>query len=247
MKNVISALFVVTCAFSLDAQITATLSRQSNDLPEMRIRNKSAGTVEAVAVYMGPVARSEGSIDPFILYVDTAVDLAAKPLMPNQEHTVPLFFRLPPGQRVEELFEPQIVTASIFSDGWTMGDPVLLTRLISRRSSMLLAVETAIEMLSDAGSRNILRDRLINQFKKAAEFASRWYLPQEQQVGRVVYQSVVAKLMQVPEGPAGTAFPPSDFVKQEIAALHQKRVMLSQSLPSLADKTLMVSVGTRSN
>jgi hypothetical protein len=249
MKIAVSVLLVVGSAFTVNAQITATLNRSTGGVPEIRIRNKSAMSLEAFSIYLNnPMARTDENNDPYIVFVDTAVDTGTRPLLPNEERTVPVLFRLrSDGKWVADLIQQPIVTAGIFSNGITTGDPVLLTRLILRRSNMLLAVETSLETLSDAGGRNIPREQLINLFKKLAESARRWYLPQEQQVGRGLYQSIVAKLMGLPEGQVGSAFPPSDFVAQEVAILHRQRVMLSQSLPSLADKTLMVSLGAHSN
>ena len=100
---------------------------------------------------------------------------------------------------------------------------------------MLLAVETTLETLSDAGRRNIPRDQLITQFKKMADSLRRWYLPTEQQVGLGVYQSMIGKLMNLPDVQYGSPFPPASFVAEETAVLRQQRVILSESQPSLAD------------
>ena len=100
---------------------------------------------------------------------------------------------------------------------------------------MLQAVELALETLIDAGNRNVPKAQLINEFKRLANSLDRWYLPAEQQVGRSVYQSIIAKLMDLPPVEQGSAFPPSAFVAQEVAALHQRRVALMQSQPSLSD------------
>ena len=133
------------------------------------------------------------------------------------------------------LLEEPIVAAGIFADGTTTGDAALLTRLILRRSSMLLAVETALQTLLDAGRHILPRDRLIAQFKRLADSLNRWYLPPEQQVGRGLYQSIAGKLMNLPEMQVGSPFPPSTFVAQETAALNRQRVTLLRSQPSLAD------------
>jgi hypothetical protein len=47
------------------------------------------------------------------------------------------------------LLGESIVTAGILVDGTTIGDPILLGRLIVRRGNMLQAVETAMGILSD--------------------------------------------------------------------------------------------------
>jgi hypothetical protein len=237
MRTVISVVSVLACAVSLDAQITATLNRLPS--PEIRIRNNSPVSLAAFAIRMNPVVRSTADNAPLMVYVDTAVDTVATPLLPNQERTVSVPIRIRPERPVDDLFGQPIITAGIFADGTTTGDAALLTRLLSRRSNMLAAVETAMDMLSDAGRHNVPRDRLIEQFKKMARSVSHWYLPPEQQVGRDLYQSIIGKLIDLPDEPAGSPFPPSAFVEQETAMLNRQRVTLVESQPSLADAALI--------
>ena len=130
-----------------------------------------------------------------------------------------------------ELGEP--ITAGIFADGNTTGDAGLLTRMALSRSNLLLAVERAIEALFDAGRRNVPKDRLIEQLKKMEDFSRRSYLLKEQTIGLGVYQSIIGKLMNLPESKDGSPFPPASFVEEETAALRQRRVALLESQPSL--------------
>ena len=67
-------------------------------------------------------------------------------------------------------------------------------------------------MIADAGRHNPSRRRMLADFKRTAESVHRWYLPEEQQAGFRVYQSIV-----------------------ETAVLNRQRTVLIASQPSLAD------------
>lgn len=231
MKTVISMVSIFVCVLPLGAQITAMLNGG-----QVRIKNNSSTDLVAFVVALKRVARSpaEDNIGPIaakrtdIVYSDSLIETNETPLLPNQERIVqPRTVAVAPG------VEQPILTAGIFSDGSTMGDAGLLTRLVLRRSSMLLAVETALETLSDAVRRNVSRDQLVAQFKKMADFVSRNYLLQEQKVGLSIYQPIIGKLINLPEMKAGLPFPPAAFVEQETAILRQRRIALLESLPSL--------------
>ena len=235
MKTVISLSLLLICA--ADAQVSATLVHRPNGLDQISLRNNSANTLEAYVVFAKRVPRSPNLVDtPFVMYSDPLIDPAAKPLLAGEERLAISMGMNPgvsnPGTR---FFEEPIVTAGIFADGTTTGDAALVAGLLLRRSNMLLAVETTLETLASAGRRNVPRDQLVAEFKKAADSLNRWYLPREQQVGLGVYQSMIGKLMNLPEVPLGSPFPPAPFVAAETAALRQQRATLSESQPSLAD------------
>jgi len=238
MKTPITLASLLACALSVNAQITATLRTFPYRSPEIQIRNNLAVGLAAFAVTMAPVAQDGANPAPFVLYVDTIVDQTAMPLLPDQEYPFPVPATFQRG-RPEGLFGPPIVTAGFFADGTSTGDPSLLARLILRRCNMLQAVELAREMLSDAGRHNIPRDQLIGQFKKIVDSLDHWYLPPEQRVGRVLYQSIVEKLMNLPELRLGSPFPPATFVEQETAMLTRRRTALLESRPSLADAAVI--------
>ena len=250
MKAGTAVASVLACGFVLDAQIAVTLNSLPDGSHQIKLRNNSAMSLVAFGIAAKQVTRSAATSNtPFVVYSDPLIDPAVRfaseplpqatqPLLPGEERVVeglimggrirtPVF-----GKRV---FEEPIVAAGIFDDGTTTGDAALLTRLMLRRRNMLLAVETALESLVEAGRRNIPRDQLIGQFKKMAASVHRWYLPREQQVGHAVYQSVISKLMDLPEGPVGAPFPPTAFVDRETATLNRQRVALLESQPSLAD------------
>jgi hypothetical protein len=237
MKSAIFVAVLLACTSSLESQIVASLTQSPDGPPEVRIRNNAAISLPAFVVAMNPVLEAEDRTQ-FLVFFDVMIDQTT-PLEPNHERPVPVTFRSRPGKRLEDLFEPPIITAGILADGTTTGDAVLLTRLILRRSNMLLAVEITLETLSNAGRRNVPRDQLIEQFQKLADSMWRWYVPPEQQVGRRLYKSIIGKLRKLPEGPVGSPFPPSAFVTDEVARLNRQRVALLESQPSLATATFI--------
>lgn len=239
MKTVILLASAFALALSLDAQISVTTNRVSN-VPgggeEVRIRNDSARSLVAFAVYAKRVNYSGAVNDAAQTMFSDSMEPETKPLRAGEERTVMARGPVLPGKH---FFEMPIITAGIFEDGTTTGDTALLTRLILRRSNMLLAVETSLETLSDAGRHNVPREQLIDQFKKMANSLNRWYLPPEQREASGVYQSIVGKLMDLPEGELGSAFPPTAFVEQETAMLNRQRYALLRSQPPLAELAIL--------
>ncbi|MDR3703598.1 MAG: hypothetical protein P4L56_28370 [Candidatus Sulfopaludibacter sp.] len=244
MRTVFQLASVLACAFSMNAQITATLKRFPARSSEVAIRNNSTVNLTAFAIRMDPVAQGAADRAPFVFCTDTAVDTdrlgvwGPLPLPPNQEYAVPVTGSLRAGHPVD-LFEPPIVTAAIFADGTTAGDAALLARLMLRRSNMLQAVELVRGILSDAVRRNVPRGQFIAQFQMMADSLDHWYLPPEQQVGRTLYQSITEKLINMSQLQAGAPFPPARFVEQEIAELNRRRSTLLESRPRLMDAAVM--------
>ena len=247
MKAVICVACALGCACSLNAQIAATLNHLPDGMDEVRIRNNSASSLVAFVVTVKQVPKSVYSSNaPFVVYSDPLIEPAAKPLPPGEERvliTAGVASGLDSQSRpwcfgaCSRLQEP-VVAAGIFASGEPTGDAALLTRLILRRSSLLQAVEVALETLSDAGRHNVRRDELVGQFKKMVASVNHWYLPPEQQVGRDVYQSIIGQLMDLPVE-VGSPFPPTAFVAEETAMLNRQRVMLLESQPSLAEALLI--------
>ena len=239
MKTIFKLAPAVACALSLNAQITAVLNRFPNRSPEIEIRNSSTVNLTAFAITMTPVSHDATDRGPFLFYVDTSIDTdrvsvpSQLPLPPSATYAVPVTSSFRAGKQVD-LFEPPIVTAAMFADGTTAGDPALLARLISRRRSMLQAVELARQILLDAGNRNVSRGQLIGQFNMLADSVNHWYLPPEQEVGRTLYQSIAERLMNLPQLQVGSPFPPTSFVEQEAAMLNRQRTTLLESPPGLA-------------
>jgi hypothetical protein len=245
MNAAISLASVLACAFSLDAQITATLNRLPDGSTQVNVRNDAAVSLSAFALSVNYVSERPTSDAPIVVYVDPVIDMfpaanlrvermATGPLLPNQEFTMlPEHMIAVSRLGARPLFD-QPITAGIFADGKTTGDTALLSRLMLRRSNMLLAVDTTLESLAEAGRHNVPRDQLIKQFRKMVDSMDRWYVPSEQQVGSRLYQSMIGKLMDLPEVPAGSPFPPTPFVERETAMLTLQRATLSESQPSLA-------------
>jgi hypothetical protein len=214
MKTVATVVSMFFCCVSLNAQITSSLVHAPDGRDEVRIRNASQTALAAFAV---AAKNDSGMTDGrgfLVLYSDTVMDAKAQTLLPGEERLVlsqgmirPASAPGRPHSPNHGLAEP-VAAAGIFVDGSTTGDAALLTRLLLRRSNMLVAVENAIDTLADAGNRNVPRTQLIDRFKKLSDSLSRRYLSQDQQIGRSVYLSIAGKLVDLPEEPLGSPFPP---------------------------------------
>ncbi len=242
-ENLIAAAGVLSCVFSLNAQITAFLKARPDGSNEVRVGNDEPVVVPAFAAQASggnhvEFESSRGASREIlsIVYVDSLIDDVPKPLQPNEERVVKdgggLLWE---GKRVIVTYELPIRTAGILADGRTFGDAELLRRLILRRCNMLQVVETSLDILSDAGRRNVSRDLLVNEFRKMADSLNRWYVPPELQLGHNLYQSMMGKLLNLPDEPPGSPFPPDSFVTQETATLNRLRVTLRDSQPSLTE------------
>jgi hypothetical protein len=155
MRTAGSVLCVFALTFPLDAQITTTLKHLPDGLDEVRIRNNSANRLVAFVVAVKQVPLSVFSSNaPFAVYSDPLIEPAARPLMASEERVVMSRIFQDPSGRWRRLLAEPIASAGIFADGTTAGDAALLTRLIIRRSSMLQAVETALETLSGMPDRS---------------------------------------------------------------------------------------------
>lgn len=256
MKSLLSISFMLACICPADAQIASVLQRLDDGRTEIKIKNNSAVPVAAFAI-SAKLIPTDGdakgkAAGTFLAYYDPAIDSSTE-LAPDQERVLPPVgimcgqvmkqthsardierFRTDKQYRKSLICDlEQPVIAAVFGDGSTTGAADLLTRLLLRRSNMLLAIDTTIETLSRAGRHNVPRDQLISDFTNLADGLNRWYLSDEQQIGRRLYQSIAAKLMNLPHGELGSAFPPSDFVRQETALLNEQRIALVQSQPNL--------------
>ena len=241
MNSIISVGALLTWAFSLHAQVNARLDPLPDGSTQIRITNDAVVDLTAFAIR---VKETNGVFEGgrLIAYADSAIDAVAAPVLPHQQRLVEdgrRFVMPRNGRGTWAVFEQPIITAGIFADGSTSGDATLLHQLLLRRRTMLQAVEMALDILSDAGRRNVPRDQLIGRFRKMEESVSRWYLAEEQRVGRSLYQSLVAKLIALPEVQVGSPFPPTTFVEQEAAMLNRQRYTLLDSQPSLADAALI--------
>ena len=257
MRTVIAIASVLVCACSLEAQITARVGSipvvPPYTVTELRgserivIQNNAKKTLTAFVLsvkHISPdtVPDRDSLSGPLVTFSDPLIDIKATPLQSGGERVMTMLGVLSPGsfQSGTRLLENSILTAGIFEDGTTSGDPILLGRLLIRRSNMLQAVETAVALLSNAGGHNVPRRQLLEEFQTLADSLNHWYLPPEQEVGRDLYQSIVGKLLNLPEPKFGSPFPPTDFVAQETASLNRQRVRLLASEPSLQEAAVFI-------
>ncbi len=218
-------------AGSLSAQISTRVERLREGAQEILVRNDSKVDLVAFVVRAKqlPWSPAEPS-GPSLTFCD-ALEGNWDALAPGEERPLKKLFDAP-GRHA---FEPPVVAAGIFGDGSTAGDKALLALLMAYRSNRLAAIETTLDALTEAGRGNVPRDQLIGQFKKMADAARRWYVPEEQRGAAGVYEAMVGGLMNLPvEGP-GDPFPPTAFVTEQAARLTRARAALLEARPSLAE------------
>lgn len=241
MKILFSLVAPLAFAFAASGQITAALTR-SEGRAAIAVTNNESLSLNAIAIRLQWKLRGNWPSEALDLakaharfYLDSLID-SATPLTPHEVRILDgraLGFLQLADPRVT--FTEPIAIAGIFADGSTTGDPSLLTLMLLRRSNMLLAAETAIDILSDAGKHNVPPGWLTGQFRRLS--LSHFYLLPEQEVGRTVYESILAKLTNLPDAPLGSPFPPTSFVERETAALGEVRAALVDSRPNLEQKT----------
>jgi hypothetical protein len=236
----------------LEAQIIGRVSRLSVSPPstiseKITIQNNAKKTLVAFVLSVkhetpDTVPDKDSLNGPLVIFSDPLIDAKAAPLQSSEERVITMLGVLPPGSfsRGTHLLENSILTAGIFTDGTTTGDPILLGRLLVRRSNMLQAVETVVALLSTAGGHNIPRRQLVEEFQTLADSLNHWYLPVEQRVGRDLYQSITGKLINLPEQQIGEPFPPTDFVAQQTSSLNQQRTRLLASEPGLQEASALI-------
>jgi hypothetical protein len=257
MRILISIASVLVCVCSLDAQIAVRVSRlpafppytaaEVDGSETVTIQNNAKKTLLAFvlsAKHETPnTAPDRDSLNgPLVIFSDPLIDTKATALQTGEDRVLTMLGVLPPGsfRNGTRLLENSMLTAGIFEDGTTIGDPILLGRLLVRRSNRLQAVETVVALLSNAGGHNISRRQLVEEFQTLADSLNHWYLPPEQQVGRDLYQSIVGKLLNLPEPQFGAPFPPTEFVSQQLSSLNQQRVRLLASEPSLKEAAALI-------
>src|SRR5258708_35579038 len=126
MKTVISVVFLLACAFSLDAQITTTVKRLPDGMEELRVKNSSPNTLVAFVI----VAKWEHTWNEWYFDAETG---KTETLPANQEKVLMILGRPLSGRQVG--FNQPILSAGIFAGGTTTGDADLLLLPILRRSN----------------------------------------------------------------------------------------------------------------
>jgi hypothetical protein len=223
--------FCLACACSLSAQIGTRVERLRGGVQQILVRNDSKAELVAFVVRVKQLPWSpEEPSGPTLTFCD-ALEGNWDALAPGEERPLKKLFDAP-GRHA---FEPPVVAAGIFADGSTAGDKGLLALLMAYRSNRLGAIETTLDALTEAGRGNVPRDQLIGQFRKMADAARRWYVPEEQRSAAGVYEDIVAGLLNLPVDGPGAPFPPTAYVAKESARLTRERAMLLESQPSLTE------------
>ena len=97
---------------------------------------------------------------PLILYGDAEIDPSMVPLLAGQEHAISEArrFVMRNGKQTYAIFDQAAITVATYSNGTTTADAALLDGLMLRLRNMLHSVEVALDLLSDAGKHNLMRD-----------------------------------------------------------------------------------------
>jgi hypothetical protein len=221
---------LLSCVFSLEGQVTARVSKLPNGSNRITIRND--GAIPLVAYAVAANVRGRDHL-PVIVYSD----LTVAPLLQDHEISETLSIWCgDSGQLLAtnardlcELDNPRI--GGVLANGLTIGDPLLVTRMLYRRHSTLLALDTTLNTLSEATRLDVSIDQIIREFTRMADSLRHQYLFPEQESAREIYQDIAGKLINLAKIPSGSPF--SAFVAEQSGILKQERSALYKSQPIL--------------
>jgi hypothetical protein len=245
MRPLLSFVLLAACAAAASAQVAATVGLAPDGSTEITLRNDGPVELTAYAIRVTYHTQQPEFDGPIVVYVDPVLDTRpvprpptsrteSGPIAPGGEFTFlagnMVAYNLGRGRPVFD----QPIVAGIFADGSTTGDTGLLTLLMLRRSNMLAAVETSLEILTAAAQRGTPPAEVAQQLDTIAATLRHWYLPKEQTVGLELYESIIARVMALPEERADEPSPLSTLVAEERPALLQRRALLLGARPGLA-------------
>jgi hypothetical protein len=230
VRNITLVGSLLSCVFSLEGQVTARVSQLPNGSNRITIRND--GAIPLVAYAVAANVRGRGHL-PVIVYSD----LTVAPLL--QDHEISETLSIWCGDSGQllvtnardlcELDSPRI--GGVLGNGLTIGDPLLVTRMLYRRHSTLLALDTTLNTLSEATRLDISIDHVIREFTRMADSLRYRYLFPEQESAREIYQDIAGKLINLAKIPSASPF--STFVAEQSGILKQERSALYKSQPIL--------------
>jgi hypothetical protein len=219
---------LLSCVFSLEGQVTARVSQLPHGSNRITIRND--GTIPLVAYAIAANVRGRGRL-PVIVYSD----LTVAPLLQDHETSETLSIACgDSGQLLAtnardfcELDNLRI--GGVLANGLRIGDPLLVTRMLYRRHSTLLALDTTLKTLSEATRLDISIDQVIREFTRMADSLKYRYLFPEQESAREIYQDIAERLINLAKIPSGSPF--SAFVTEQSWILKQERSAVYKSQP----------------